>query len=144
MLLLEVTQGLSAGRAFELSEEVIRIGRAPSNDVIFEDQHVSGEHARIITSGERVVLQDLRSTNGTTLVRRDQRLRLSPERSSIELETGDLVELGSGDSLTSFRVALTDDGDSPRVVSMKRLEELAPAAAAIECDPSALSAFYAV
>jgi Nif-specific regulatory protein len=143
MLLLEVTQGLSAGRAFELSEEVIRIGRSPSNDVVFDDQHVSSEHARIITSGERVVLQDLRSTNGTTLVRRDQRLRLSPERSTIELETGDLVELGSGDSLASFRVALTDDGDVPRVLSMKRLEELAPAAAAIERDPGALSALYA-
>jgi Nif-specific regulatory protein len=122
---------------------VIRIGRAPSNDVVLEDQHVSGEHARIITSGERVILHDLRSTNGTTLVRHGERSRLSAERSSVEIETGDLIELGTGDSVTSFRVALTDDGDAPRVVSMKRLEELAPAAAAIERDPSALSALYA-
>ena len=73
---------------------MIRIGRAPSNDVVLEDMHVSGEHARIVAEAGRVVLTDLRSTNGTTLVRRGERLRLAGEHSAHDLETGDVIELG--------------------------------------------------
>ncbi len=36
----------------------------------------------------RVYLQDLRSTNGTTVVRRGERRRLVGEHSAIDLETG--------------------------------------------------------
>ena len=66
MLLLEVTQGLAAGKIFELPGEVVTIGRAPSNEVILDDMHVSGEHARVLIDGTRFVLHDLRSTNGTS------------------------------------------------------------------------------
>jgi Nif-specific regulatory protein len=142
MLFLQVTQGLAAGRTFELSGEVVAIGRAPSNDVVLEDQHVSGEHARIVCDTERVILTDLRSTNGTTLERRGERVKLAGDRSSIDLESGDMIELGTGDGVTSMRVLLADD-DEAHVVSMRRLDELGPAAAKIERDPSALSQLYA-
>ena len=55
MLVLEVTQGIATGRTFELGDEIIRIGRAPSNDVVLEDQHVSGEHARIVVGSYNFV-----------------------------------------------------------------------------------------
>jgi pSer/pThr/pTyr-binding forkhead associated (FHA) protein len=143
MLLLEVTQGLAAGRTFELTSEVGGIGRAPSNELVLEDMHVSGEHARVTMLDGRVVLQDLRSTNGTTLVRRGERRRLAGEQSSIEIETGDVIELGSGDGVTSMRVTVADEADVARVVSMRRLDEIEPAAAIVERDPGALSALYA-
>src|SRR5258705_13715184 len=117
MLLLEVTQGLAAGRTFELSGEVARIGRGPANDVVLEDMHVSGEHARVTMHSGRVVLQDLRSTNGTTLVRRGERRRLTGDQSSVDLESGDVIELGSGDGVTSLRATVTDEADVARVVS---------------------------
>ena len=41
MLLLYVTQGLAAGRVFELTSDVVRPGRAPGNDVALDDLHVS-------------------------------------------------------------------------------------------------------
>ncbi|MEO5726939.1 MAG: FHA domain-containing protein, partial [Byssovorax sp.] len=138
MLLLEVTQGLAAGSTFELTSEVAVIGRSPSNELVLEDMHVSGEHARVTLHDGRVCLQDLRSTNGTTLVRRGERRRLEGEHSSIDLETGDVIELGSGDGVTSMRVTVTDEADVARVVAMRRLDEVEPAAAILERDPGAL------
>ena len=143
MLLLEVTQGLATGRTFELTGEVGGIGRAPSNELVLEDMHVSGEHARVTMVAGRTVLQDLRSTNGTTLVRRGERRRLTGDQSSVDLETGDVIELGSGDGVTSMRVTVTDDADVARVVSVTRIDEVEPAAAILERDPGALSALYA-
>ncbi len=142
MLLLEVIQGLGAGRTFELSGEVVRIGRAPGNDVVLEDAHVSGEHARVVVQPGRVVLTDLRSTNGTTIVRRGERRRLSGAESSVDLESGDQIELGMGDELASLRVTIADDADLSHIVSMRRLDEVEPAAAKLERDPGVLTALY--
>jgi Nif-specific regulatory protein len=143
MLLLEVTQGLAAGRSFELSAEVVHIGRAPGNDLVLEDMHVSGEHARVMIQSGHVVLTDLRSTNGTTLVHRGERRRLAGEASSADLETGDVIELGTGDGVTALRVTIAEDAADPtHIVSMRRLDDLEPAAAKIERDPGALSALY--
>jgi len=143
MLHLEVTQGLAAGHTFDLPGEVVRVGRAPTNDVVLEDLHVSSEHLRIVMQPGRVVLQDLRSTNGTTLVRGGDRRRVAGEQSSMDLETGDVIELGTGDGVTSLRVTLADDADVAHVALVKRLDEVEPAAAKFERDPSALPALYA-
>ena len=143
MLILEVLQGAAERQAFEVSSDTCTLGRAPSNDVVIEDMHVSGEHARIVIGHERAVLHDLRSTNGTFVVRAGERRALTAESPSMELATGDVVELGSGDAVTQLRVTLTDEVDASLFVSMKRLDEVEPAAAKIEQDPGRLSALYA-
>ncbi|AKT37697.1 sigma-54-dependent Fis family transcriptional regulator [Chondromyces crocatus] len=142
MIVLEVIQGAAAGRTFELPGEIVTLGRSPENRVVLEDAHVSGEHARIVCMPDRVLLQDLRSTNGTTLRRDVEQFDLTPERSTVELRSGDLIELGSGDALTSLRVTLVEDGDEARVLSLRGLDEVEPAAAKLERDPTALSALY--
>ena len=76
MIRLEVTAGLGRGSRHESTADVVRLGRSADNDVVLPDEHVSGEHARIVYGGERYVLRDLRSTNGTAIVRGDQRLTL--------------------------------------------------------------------
>jgi pSer/pThr/pTyr-binding forkhead associated (FHA) protein len=43
----------------------LTIGRLPDNAVIIDNPAVSGHHARVYQEGERVVVEDLRSTNGT-------------------------------------------------------------------------------
>lgn len=43
----------------------VTIGRLPDNTVVIDNPAVSGHHARVITDGDRVVLEDLKSTNGT-------------------------------------------------------------------------------
>jgi len=43
----------------------VTIGRLPDNAVIIDNPAVSGHHARVFEEGHRVILEDLRSTNGT-------------------------------------------------------------------------------
>jgi len=43
----------------------VTIGRLPDNTVVIENPAVSGHHARIVSEGEEVFLEDLESTNGT-------------------------------------------------------------------------------
>ncbi|WP_437761636.1 sigma 54-interacting transcriptional regulator [Sorangium sp. So ce281] len=143
MIVLEVTQGLAAGRTFELQGELITLGRSSDNRVVLDDRHVSGAHARIVSGADGVILEDLRSTNGTSVTRRGERLELGAGRSALALQTGDVIELGSGDAVTRMVVKIPEEADDARVVSIRRLDEIEPAEAKIERDPSALSAMYA-
>jgi len=43
----------------------LTIGRLPDNAVIIDNPAVSGHHARVVRDGDHLVLEDLRSTNGT-------------------------------------------------------------------------------
>ena len=53
-------------REFQLQEGVtVTIGRREDNDVAVEDPAVSGHHAKIDSLGDRFVLTDLQSTNGS-------------------------------------------------------------------------------
>ncbi len=142
-LVVEITQGLAAGLRWELRGDVVSIGRKPGNDIQIEEQHVSGEHARVDFAGDRVTITDLRSTNGTTVVRRDQRYRLTEDHPVVDLETGDVVELGTGDAVTTLRVTLVDEADESHVVALTRLEAALPAVAGRELDPAVLAKLYA-
>lgn len=43
----------------------VTIGRLPDNTVVIDNPAVSGHHARIFRDGDEVILEDLKSTNGT-------------------------------------------------------------------------------
>ena len=43
----------------------VTIGRLPDNTVVVDNPAVSGHHARVFRDGDRLVLEDLKSTNGT-------------------------------------------------------------------------------
>ena len=51
----------------ELIGDLIRIGRAPSNDVVIDDPTVSAQHASLTKSASGYRLKDLGSTNGTQI-----------------------------------------------------------------------------
>jgi Nif-specific regulatory protein len=143
MVVFEVTQGLAAGQSFDFSEEVVHIGRAPSNDLVLDDTHISGEHARLVVSADRVVLHDLASTNGTWHVRGETRIVVKPDTGPVEIESGDVVEFGSGEGIVQVRITLPDDADKSQVVAVRPIDQLVPAAAAIEQDPNRLNKLYA-
>ena len=48
----------------DLTGDVIRIGRAPSNDIVIDDPTVSAQHASLTKSPSGYRLRDLGSTNG--------------------------------------------------------------------------------
>ncbi|WP_432722262.1 FHA domain-containing protein [Jeongeupia wiesaeckerbachi] len=54
-------------KEYRIHRDVFAIGRRPQNDLQIENLAVSGEHARIVRDGDDHVVEDLGSTNGTTV-----------------------------------------------------------------------------
>jgi transcriptional regulator with GAF, ATPase, and Fis domain len=145
MIRLEVTQGLSRGARHESSADVVRVGRAEGNDLVLPDELVSGEHLRIVFGGERYLLRDLRSTNGTVVVRAAERIVVDDTHGrEVEIRAGDLVELGSGELAVGLAVTIAGgaEDDVARVLAMRKIDELGPAHSAIERDGIRLRALY--
>ncbi|HEY6561135.1 MAG TPA: sigma 54-interacting transcriptional regulator [Polyangiaceae bacterium] len=145
-LRIEVLSGTSAGRVFEPEREIVCIGRAPSNDLQLDEPHLSGEHARILIRQRDVVLEDLRSTNGTSLLRDGTRLRLQePARMTVELQSDDVIELGGdGEESTSLRVSIREEEEPGHVVAVKPIAELPSHTTSIERDRAVLQTLHAV
>jgi predicted Zn finger-like uncharacterized protein len=61
---LAVLQGPEAGKMIRIERPSVIIGRHDA-DVVLEDPEVSRQHARLEIHGNRAVLHDLGSTNGT-------------------------------------------------------------------------------
>ncbi|MGH9396854.1 MAG: sigma 54-interacting transcriptional regulator [Terriglobia bacterium] len=78
--------GLHRGRTYEISAAKISIGRLPANHICLPEQGVSRQHCTLETEGERVLLRDLDSRNGT-------RVNGLPVMQRI-LEDGDVIEVG--------------------------------------------------
>src|SRR5437879_4086499 len=45
---ITVTSGPDRGRTFELTGEMVRLGRSPENEVVFSDEQVGDHHASIV------------------------------------------------------------------------------------------------
>lgn len=52
---------------FPLEKKYVTIGRRPTNDIQIDNLAVSGDHARVIIVDGTVFLEDLNSTNGSTI-----------------------------------------------------------------------------
>ena len=63
------------------------IGRSPSSDIVVDEPYVSATHARFTLQGPALVLEDLGSTNGTTV---NDHLIAQP----VTLRDGDEVQIG--------------------------------------------------
>ncbi len=73
-------------REVSLSKERTTVGRRSHNDLVIDNLAVSGEHAVVFASGSDVYLEDLGSTNGTTVNGQPVKKHL--------LQSGDIVEIG--------------------------------------------------
>lgn len=62
---LVVIDGPLQGQEIVLDRKEVRIGRAPNNDFVIEDDYASSQHARLQRTEDGWLLQDLNSTNGT-------------------------------------------------------------------------------
>jgi pSer/pThr/pTyr-binding forkhead associated (FHA) protein len=81
--------GLRAGSAYDLSDGAL-LGRGDSADIRLEDTFASSAHARLVTQGDVIVLEDLGSTNGTFL--NGEALR-GPQ----PLHVGDSIRIGDSE-----------------------------------------------
>ena len=82
-----VQQGPRAGQAIDLNKPVTTIGREVGNDIVLEDPQVSRHHMRLAQQGSGLVIEDLGSTNGTTV--NGQRLT-----GTLPINSGDTIGLG--------------------------------------------------
>ncbi|MEI9952318.1 MAG: FHA domain-containing protein [Pseudomonadota bacterium] len=134
-LRLEVATGVSAGRVFEAELDVVRIGRGESNDLVLTDALISSEHARIVSSSDGFVLEDLESTNGTWLLRAGERHALGEGRRAIALSAGDRLLLGGPDSEgIELRLDFTPDTDTLEIALLRPLSELGKSAPLVAGD----------
>jgi two-component system, cell cycle response regulator len=78
----------NAGKCIKLDDSTLRIGRDANNEIVLEDDGVSRRHARIERRGNRTVIMDVGSTNGT-LLNEVELVGIA------ELKTGDRIKIGA-------------------------------------------------
>jgi hypothetical protein len=83
---LVIVSGPKRGVAFPLRQAVVAIGRAADNNIVLQDDSISGHHARIELRGAQVFIIDQGSFNGTYI--NNQRL---PQA---QLVGGEVILLG--------------------------------------------------
>lgn len=86
-LKLIAKKGPAAGVSYTLEQQEIFIGRDLSNDIVINDPEISRRHARIYKQGNAYILEDLGSTNGTSV--KGKRLT-----GPCKLNHGDAIEMG--------------------------------------------------
>ncbi|MCA9639358.1 MAG: sigma 54-interacting transcriptional regulator, partial [Myxococcales bacterium] len=126
-LRIHVLNGNEAGKQLEPAGDVIRIGRAPSNDLCLAETHVSGEHARISLARDQVFIEDLHSTNGTEVLRGSERIPVDERLGSkCELQNGDQLALGAGGGgeAVLIQIGIGEEADVPHVMAQRSLAEL--------------------
>lgn len=109
---LEILDGDRAGETLPVADRTLRIGRKAGNDLVLADEKTSGVHAEVVLEGDRHVLRDLGSTNGTFLD--------GKRVTEIVLTPGDVVTIGR------IRVKFRQEGDGAAVgtddLAMLRLD----------------------
>ncbi|HYM45765.1 MAG TPA: FHA domain-containing protein [Solirubrobacteraceae bacterium] len=93
-LVVERAPGHDPGMIYDLDGDVV-LGRGDRAEIRLEDPFASGRHARVYEQGNILVIEDLRSTNGTYL---NEELLETPR----PLHPGDRVRIG--DSEFTFEV----------------------------------------
>jgi len=83
---IQVLEGLERGRVFESQQTPVTIGREDDNTIQLNDERISRFHSKIQEDGDRIILTDLDSTNGTRVNGRPVQLRV--------LQPGDQVAVG--------------------------------------------------
>jgi ABC transport system ATP-binding/permease protein len=108
----------------------VTIGRAPSNSVRLDQRNVSRQHARLFREAGVLVVEDLKSRNGTLV--NGQRLTASQP-----LQDGDLLRIGD------YSVVLQHDTDTHRIQVVEADTVETPAASVHDTAPHLVASLVA-
>jgi transcriptional regulator with GAF, ATPase, and Fis domain len=145
MITLEVLTGEKAGTVFERDKPVVTIGRGPENDLILSDYHLSSQHGQIFREDDRYIYRDLRSTNGSRIVRGGEEVTM--DSGEAPLVDGDQVQLGSPAEpvIVKCRVRIDEPFTGKEELLAKRsFSELPEVQGKVERDPLRAAALYNV
>jgi pSer/pThr/pTyr-binding forkhead associated (FHA) protein len=84
---IEWTEGPTRGQAIDIARGETLIGRADSCAIVVDSPAISRAHARLSNTGDRVVIEDLGSANGTSVDGQ-------PIKAPVTLQSGAEVALG--------------------------------------------------
>jgi len=104
---LQILKGPMRGHSFEIKDETTLVGRGPESDIQITDASISRKHARITREGDRFLIEDLGSQNGTWI----EGQRIKP-RTPWPIEEGLLIAMG--DILVSLGKDFTEEGLATR------------------------------
>ena len=76
------------GKMFELNQDEITIGRSDERTICLKDPPVSTLHCKLTRNGDKFVIADTGSTNGT-------KVNGNPLTEEYELQNGDIVRIGA-------------------------------------------------
>ena len=96
------------GQMFELSQDEITIGRSDDRTICLKDPTVSTLHCKVTRNGDKYVIADAGSTNGT-------KVNGKPLAEEYELQNGDIVRVGA------FEL-LYDTEDKTMVMSIQKTQ----------------------
>jgi Nif-specific regulatory protein len=149
MIRLEVIQGEEVGRSFDCDEPKVSIGRSPNSVVQLTDYHLSNEHGLLFKEGDRYVYRDLRSTNGSMLVKGQKRVVLDgADRWEATVEDGDKLLLGDAASpvilLCKVHEAAADEEENQRILATRSLSELPTVTGKVERGPDVTALYSAI
>ena len=152
---LEVLSG--ARRGFKLSwsgspGSGITVGRAPQNQLVLPDDHLSSEHGQIFREGERILYRDFRSTNGSRVLKKGGTLCPVDAGAAFEVELHDgdqlllgdpqgpvavLYHAGTAASAATVAAGAGDSGETEvgRILARRTLNEAEAVAGKVERDP---------
>ena len=109
-------------RDYSFTQDIVTIGRGADNMVVLADTRVSSIHGRVVRKGEGCVYEDLGSTNGSMVRKRDGRDVV------VEAARTGAVGIGPGDMLLLGDVAnpvrldfMPETGDQTMVAGPARL-----------------------
>jgi Nif-specific regulatory protein len=140
VIVLEVLSGSTTQRLHRAAAGTITIGRSPSSTLAFADFHLSGDHAQITQIGDHFVFRDLRSTNGSAVLRDGQRLVIdAAARWEMALADGDVLALGNPQDPVKIAVRIGDDADDDlgeRLIASRSILDLPLITTTIDADPS--------
>lgn len=130
---------------------MITLGRADTNTLELTDYHLSGEHGQIFLEGDQYIYRDLRSTNGSAVLRSDQWLNVDAASDwEITLRRGDRLCLGDPNvpvvlalHLPTFVEDQSELGE--RLIASRSIVDLPAVTDRVEDDPaSALQVYKAL
>jgi len=64
-LQLLVISGADKGKKFDITDDLMHIGRDDTNDIVLADTKVSSIHAKLTVEKDKIWIEDIESTNGT-------------------------------------------------------------------------------
>jgi transcriptional regulator with GAF, ATPase, and Fis domain len=151
MVTLEVIAGEARGSTFEIDAAGGTLGRAANARVSLPDFHLSSEHGQLFREDETWVYRDLRSTNGSRVMRGGEELVLDGSRRwEVALHDGDQLMLGNPAEPVVLRLRIAgdvvqevhDDEGAQEVIAKHGLAELPAVQGKVERDPARAQALY--